>query len=238
MKFGTDINLVQLRSSKDQIFELNFGGVYNFGGLTASNLGLPSTFAGVAVPGVTAVQAYGLGLPAVFFQGIGRSNRPFDNKAFGFFVQDSWKVNSHLTLNYGVRYDVELTPIFEPASSYNKALEPALGVLEGIPRDKNNFSPRLALAWDPTGKGNTVIRAGYGIFFDHPLLAVAFNATTAEGALSTQLIAPPGAPTRASVVTDPTGALNASSVFQGVLNAIPSMGYLPDQQRFDSHLQN
>ncbi|MGA2631035.1 MAG: TonB-dependent receptor [Terriglobia bacterium] len=238
VKFGTDINLVQLRSSKDQIFELNFGGVYNFGGLTASNLGLPSTFAGVPVPGVTAVQAYGLGLPAVFFQGIGRSNRPFDNKAFGFFVQDSWKVNSHLTLNYGVRYDVELTPIFEPATSYNKILEPALGVLEGIPHDKNNFSPRFALAWDPTGKGNTVIRAGYGIFFDHPLLAVAFNATTAEGALSTQLIAPPGVPTRASVVTDPTGALNASSVFQGVLNAIPSMGYLSDQQRFNSHLQD
>ena len=236
VKFGADINLVQLRSDKDQIFELNFGGVYNFGGLTASNLGLPSTFAGVPVPGVTAVQAYGLGIPAVFFQGIGNSNRPFDNKAFGFFVQDSWKVHPRLTLNYGVRYDVELTPVFPPATSYNAALEPALGVLEGIPHDKNNWSPRLAIAWDPTGKGNTIIRAGYGIFFDHPLLAVAFNASTAEGALSTQLIAPPGLPTRASVVTNPTGALNASSVFQGVLNAIPPMGYLPDEQRFDSKL--
>ncbi|MBZ5543679.1 MAG: TonB-dependent receptor [Acidobacteriia bacterium] len=238
VKFGADVNLVQLRSDKAQIFELNFGGVYNFGSLTASNLGLPNSFAGVPLPGVTAVQAYGLGIPAVFFQGIGNSNRPFDNKAFGFFLQDSWKIHPRLTLNYGVRYDVELTPIFSPATSYNAALEPALGVMEGIPRDKNNWSPRLAIAWDPTGSGNTVIRAGYGIFFDHPLLGIAFNASTAEGALSTQLIAPPGLPTRASVLTDPTGALNASSIFQGVLNAIPSMGYLPDQQRFDPKLPN
>ncbi len=238
IKFGPDINLVQLRSSKSQIFELNFGGVYNFGSLSASNLGLPSTFNGVPVPGFTAVQSYGLGLPGVFFQGIGRSNRPLDNTALGFFVQDSWKVKSRLTLNYGVRYDVELTPIFKPATPLNAALEPALGVMEGIPRDKNNWSPRFGLSWDPTGSGKTVVRAGYGLFFDHPLLAVAFNSTTAEGALSTQLIAPPGAPTRASVLTNPTQALNAASVFQGVLDAIPSMGYLPDQQRFDPFLQN
>jgi hypothetical protein len=235
-KFGGDANLIQLRTDKEQMFELNFGGVYNFGGLTASNLGLPSSFAGVPVPGVTAAQAYGMGIPQVFFQGIGRSNRPLDNKTFAFFLQDSWKVHPRLTLNYGVRYDVELTPVFDPATPLNAALEPAVGVLEGIPRDKNNWSPRFALAWDPTGSGNTVIRAGYGIFFDHPLLAVAFNSTTAEGALSTQLIAPPGAATRTSVLVDPTGALNASSVFQGVLNAIPSMGYLPDEQRFDSKL--
>lgn len=237
-KFGGDANLIQLRTDKEQMFELNFGGVYNFGGLTASNLGLPSSFAGVPVPGVTAAQAYGLGIPQVYFQGIGRSNRPLDNKTFAFFVQDSWKVHPRLTLNYGVRYDVELTPIFDPATPLNAALEPAVGVLEGIPRDKNNWSPRFALAWDPTGSGNTVIRAGYGIFFDHPLLAVAFNSTTAEGALSTQLIAPPGAATRTSVLVNPTGALNAASVFQGVLNAIPSMGYLPDEQRFDSKLSD
>jgi hypothetical protein len=237
-KFGTDINLVQLDSKKDQIFELNFGGVYNFGGLTAGQLGLPSSFAGVPVPGITAVQAYGLGVPQVFFQGIGRSNRPFTNKAFAFFAQDSWRVNRHLTVNYGVRYDVELTPIFTPSTAINAALEPAVGVMEGIPRDKNNIGPRIGLALDPTGSGKTVIRAGYGLFYDHPLLAVAFNSTTAEGALSTQLIAPPGRATRTSVLVNPTGALNAASVFQGVLNAIPSMGYLPDEQRFDSKLED
>src|SRR6266498_4333270 len=115
-KVGGDINLIQLRSKKLQIFELDFGGVVNFGGLTAANLGLPGTFVGVPVPGVTAVQAYGLGLPQTFIQGIGRSNRPFSNKAFAFFIQDSWKVHPRLTLNYGVRYDLELTPIFPAAT--------------------------------------------------------------------------------------------------------------------------
>ncbi len=237
IKVGPDANLVQIRSTKDQIFELNFGGLYNFGGLGASTFGFPSTFAGVPVPGVTAAQAYGLGIPQVFIQGIGKSNKPFDNPAIAFFLQDSWKIHPRLTLNYGIRYDVELTETFKPATSLNAAAEPALGVLEGVPRDKNNWSPRFALAWDPTGSGKTVVRAGYGIFFDHPLLAVSFDSTTAEGALSSQLLSGGGTPSRASVATNPL-ALNGSSIFQGVLGAIPSMGYLPSQQRFNPKFPN
>jgi Carboxypeptidase regulatory-like domain/TonB dependent receptor-like, beta-barrel len=234
-KFGTDTNLIQIRSKKSQIFELNFGGIFDFGSLSPGDLSLPSTFAGVAVPGLTAVQAYGLGAPSVFIQGIGNSNRPFDNPTEGFFLQDSWKVTPRLTLNYGVRYDIEFTPTFKPATSLNAAAEPAMGVMEGIPRDTNNWAPRFALAWNPTGDGKTVIRAGYGIFYDHPLLAVAFNSTTADGALSSQLLSGGGTPTRASVATDPA-ALNAGSIFQGVLNGVPSMGYLADQQRFNATL--
>jgi hypothetical protein len=118
----------------------------------------------------------------------------------------------------------------------NATAERAMGVLEGIPRDTNNWSARLALAWDPTGSGNTVIRAGYGIFFDHPPLGVVFLSNAADGALSSQLLSGGGTATRAPVTTNPA-ALNASSIFQGVLNAVPSMGYLPDQQRFDCQLQ-
>ena len=238
IKFGPDVNLVQVRSKKQQIFELNFGSVYNFGSLSASDVGLPNTFAGVPLPGMTAVQSYGLGLPEVFIQGIGNSNKPFDNTAVAFFVQDSWKNHPRVTLNYGVRYDVELTPVFTPATSLNVAAEKAFGVLQGIPRDTNNLAPRVALAWDPTGQGTTVIRAGAGLFYDHPLLAVAFDSNTADGAESSQLLAGGGVPTRASVLTNPTGALNAASIFQGVLNAIPSMGYLPSQQRFNPLFAN
>jgi hypothetical protein len=237
-KFGGDINWIELRSKKEQIFELNFGGVMNFGGLLPSDLSLPNSVGTTPVPGLTAVQAYGLGLPQVFIQGIGKSNRPFDNKAFAFFVQDSWKIHPRLTLNYGVRYDIELTPLFPAATDINKAAEAAFKVVEGIPHDTNNWAPRFAVAWDPRGNGRTVIRAGYGLFYDHPLLAVAFNSFTAEGALSTQLISGGGTPTRASVVTSPTAALNAASIFQGVLNAIPSMGYLPNEQRFDPKFPN
>ncbi|HEY7680901.1 MAG TPA: TonB-dependent receptor, partial [Terriglobia bacterium] len=169
LKFGGDINLIQLRSKKDQIFELNFGGLYNFGSVGSGPI--LSSILGAAITGTpdfTPVQAYGLGLPTVFIQGIGRSDVPFENKTFAFFGQDSWRVHPRFTVNYGVRYDVELTPVFSPSTPLNAAAEPALGILTGIPRDKNNWSPRFGFAWDPWGNSNTVVRGGYGVFFDHP----------------------------------------------------------------------
>ena len=232
-KFGGDINWIQLRSSKTQIFELNFGGLFNFGGLTPSNLGLPTSVGGVATPGFSGVQAYGLGIPQSFIQGIGTSARPFSNKAFAVFAQDSWKVHPRLTLNYGVRYDFELTPLFPAATAINTAAEAAFGVVEGIPRDKNNVAPRFALAWDMRGNQKTLLRAGYGIFYDHPLLAIAFNSFTAEGAKSVQLISGGGTPTRARFPDNPT-ALNGATLFQGVLNdPLGLTAYLANQQRFD-----
>ncbi|HEX9759292.1 MAG TPA: TonB-dependent receptor, partial [Candidatus Acidoferrales bacterium] len=237
-KFGADFNYIQLRSKKEQIFELNFGGLFNFGGLGATSIGLPSAVGGVPTPGVTAVQAYGLGAPQVFIQGIGNSNRPFENTAMGFFIQDSWRIHRRFTLNYGVRYDAELTPLFAAATPINATAESALDLVEGIPRDYNNFAPRVAIAWDPIGDGKTVVRAGWGLFFDHPLLAIAFNSVTSEGALSTQLLSGGGAATRTPVAVNPTGALNAGSIFQGVLNTtgLPTLGYLPNEQRFDPKL--
>ena len=247
-KFGGDFNLIQLRSAKAQIFELDFGGVVNFGGISASTFS--SAFAGL--PGATGLQAYGLGIPTTYIQGIGNSNQPFDNLPIGFFAQDSWRINRKLTLNYGVRYDVEITPLFAPATSVNAAAEKALGVVEGIPRDYNNFAPRLGLAWDPTGSGKTSIRLGYGLFYDHPLLAVAFNSVTADGGRSVQLLSAGGTPSACGLVTpdcalaggpgtDSPANLNGSSIFQGVLNISSadavfsplSLAYLPGQQRFD-----
>jgi hypothetical protein len=247
-KFGADVNIIQLRSAKEQIFELDFGGVVNFGGLSASTFGFPDS-----LPGATGLQVYGLGIPTTYIQGIGNSNQPFDNLPFAFFAQDSWRVNRKLTLNFGVRYDVEISPLFAPATAVNDAAEKALGVREGIPRDYNNFAPRFGLAWDPTGSGKTVIRAGYGLFYDHPLLAVAFNSVTADGGRSVQLLSAGGTPSACGLLPSPAPAvcgggldspanLNGSSIFQGVLNAdsiypaFPTsltLGYKPGEQRFD-----
>jgi len=238
-KFGGDYNLIQLRSSKAQIFELDFGGDVNFGPLAPF---------GSSLPGTSGVQSYGLGIPITYIQGIGNSKQPFDNIPMGFFAQDNWKLTRKVTLNFGVRYDVEISPLFSPATAVNAAAEKALGVVEGIPRDYNNVAPRFGLAWDPAGNGKTVIRAGFGMFYDHPLLATAFDSVTADGGRSVQLLsaggratacglvpaaaAPPGYPTCGGGADIPTN-LNGSSIFQGVLNALPSMFYLSDQQRFD-----
>ncbi len=244
-KLGVDANLIQLRSAKQQIFELDFGGVVDFGGLPVSSLSagaIPDVVPGLglALPGATALQAYGFGIPQTYIQGIGQSNEPFDNIPFGFFAQDTWRITHNLTLNYGVRYDVEISPLFAPATPLNAAAEKSLGVVEGIPRDYNNVAPRFGFAWDPKGDGKTVIRGGYGIFYDHPLLAIAFDAVTADGGRSVQLLSPGGTPTACGLVTAACGSgldsptnLNGSSIFQGVLNALPSMYYQSSQQRFN-----
>ena len=249
-KVGGDFNLVQLRSSKQQIFELDYGGDVNFGGLAVSNFGLPNSVTlpgGQAVQlfGATGLQAYGLGIPTTYIQGIGQSNQPFDNIPIAFFAQDSWRATRKLTFNYGLRYDVEITPLFAPATAVNAAAEKALGVVEGIPRDYHNVAPRFGIAWDPKGDGKTVVRAGYGLFYDHPLLAIAFDAATADGGRSVQLISAGGTASACGLVTAACGGgldsptnLNGSSIFQGVLNALPSMGYLSSQQRFDPFAPN
>jgi hypothetical protein len=254
-KTGGDINVIQLRSKKRQIFQLDFGGDVNFGGFLASTFGFPAS---LNLPGTTGLQSYGLGIPISYIQGIGSSNEPFDNLPFGFFWQDNWRVTRRLTFNYGVRYDVEITPLFAPLAGINGAAEKALNVTEGIPRDYNNVAPRFGLAWDPAGNGKTVIRAGYGIFYDHPLLATAFDSATADGGRSTQLLStggtasacglfplPSGSPTPPGYCgngLDSPGNLNGSSIFQGALNAnsiyiaLPkslTLGYVPGQQRFD-----
>jgi len=227
LKFGVDFNFIQLQSPSSQIFTLNYGGVYDFGSVSIA----------AGAPSLTPVQAYGFGTPTIFFQGIGQSDSPFSNKLLGVFAQDSWKINGRLTLNYGVRYDVGWQPTFAAATASNAAAEKAFGVQEGVPIDSNNVSPRIGIAWDPWGNGKTVIRAGYGFFYDNPALALTFLATAEDGARSALLQFPGGAP---------DGSLNAASIFQGILNvpdmgcstATPNMCYQANQQRFNAFQPN
>ena len=214
-KFGGDIAFIRI---PEAIFELNFAGLFNFGGLSASTLN--PAFAGL--PDFQPVQQYGLGFPANFIQGFGNPVSAISNKPMAFFAQDSWKVRPNLTINYGVRYDYELTeqiptlPLRDPLSGINlsaadiQAAQDAMGVQQGFPRDKNNWAPRLALAWDPWSDGRTSIRAAFGIFYDHPLLAIAFNSDIADAVQQQQGILTPGSPAQ-------TALLNAVQVFQGTV---------------------
>ena len=214
-KFGGDYASIRI---PEAIFELNFAGLFNFGGLSAATLN--PAFAGA--PDFTPVQQYGLGFPANFIQGFGNPVSSIGNKPMAFFAQDSWKVRRNLTLNYGIRYDYELTeqiptlPLRDPLSGITLsaadvlAAQDAMGVQQGFPRDKNNWAPRLAVAWDPWGDGKTSIRAAFGMFYDHPLLAIAFNSDIADAVQQQQGILTPGSPAQ-------TALLNAVQVFQGTV---------------------
>jgi hypothetical protein len=261
-KFGGDVNFVNISAR----FDLNFPGLFNFGSTAGSTIrsflpAIPACNvtplpAFCTPPDVTPVQSYGLGVPGVFIEGFGNPNSSIKNRPIAFFAQDSWKIRPNLTLNYGIRYDVELTETIptigftdpltgialSPADLQNA--QDAVGVQQGFPRDKNNFAPRFGLAWDVSGDGKTVVRAAYGLFYDHPLLAVAFNSDIADAAQQQQYTnVLPGSPA-------PNQLLNLLQIFQGTVcsaasaNALCPAGfttpgvaassqYLPGRVRFN-----
>src|SRR6185369_11257258 len=75
-----------------------------------------------SAPALTPVQSYGMGIPGVFIQGFGNPISSIKNRPLAFFAQDSWKIRPNLTVNYGVRYDYEITeqistlPLTDPLS--------------------------------------------------------------------------------------------------------------------------
>jgi hypothetical protein len=237
-KFGADFNYLPISAT----FTVNYGGVYDFGSFSLTPFGFPKSF-----PGLSAVQAYGAGLPGDFIQGLGSPKDSFSNKPLGLFWQDSWRIRPNVTLNYGVRYDVEIPPKFKPPTALAQAGYNFLGLQKGIQTDKNNIQPRVGVAWDPKGDGKTVVRASYGLFYDHPLLGLYFLGDASDGSTSGQLAfggtglcSGPGRP----------GNLNGITIFQGLPINVASpanpcaatlnpataaaLGYLPNQQQFQA----
>ena len=251
-KFGADFNYLPLSA----IFTVNYGGVYDIGSIGEPEVAAfgfvnpdPSTLPNF--PGLSPIQAYGAGLPGDFIQGVGNPKDSFNNIPIGVFWQDSWRATSRLTVNFGVRYDLEIAPKFKPPAGIAQQAYDILGLQKGIQTDKNNVQPRLGIAWDPKGDGKTVLRASYGMFYDHPLLALYFLGDASDGSTSGQL----GLPgtglcnnPNAGVGQGNPGNLNAIPIFQGlpindtnlanpcIVSTNPAvaglLGYNPDQQRF------
>ena len=76
----------------------------------------------------------------------------------GLFAQDKWRMNAKLTLSLGLRYDLESVRIPELQNPFFSLSTP--------PTDANNLQPRIGFSYDVTGDGKSVVRGGYGLFFD------------------------------------------------------------------------
>jgi outer membrane receptor protein involved in Fe transport len=163
VKFGVDYH----RTTVQQYFDKYFRGRLKFtgGGFSPTSGNLEDFLAGDVGGG---------------FQYFGDSTRHTFEHSFGFYVQDSYRITPRLTFNYGLRWDYfgvvgEKNNLLSNITSMAPATgtgtftltqvgQPGLSSLYNP--DKKDFAPRVSLAWDATGKGKTVIRAGYGIFFD------------------------------------------------------------------------
>src|SRR6266481_5868654 len=96
---------------------------------------------------------------------VGNQERFVTVNSFNFFGQDAWKFSNKLTLTGGLRYEY-----FGPIHSTNGTLAgfiPGKGVAVGqiYPPDKNDFAPRIGFAYQPTAKGDLVVRGGVGVFY-------------------------------------------------------------------------
>jgi hypothetical protein len=160
LKFGGEF----LRHREDGFSGYPTRGSYTFNGQFTSQIGSPSSTA--ALPDFalgTASAITRAELPGTF------GLRKWDASGF---AQDSWRVTNSLTLNLGLRYDLDDpgSEVHNRQSNFDVATGQLvlIGQVSGLPNtlryaDKNNFGPRVGVAWELNSK--TVMRAGFGISY-------------------------------------------------------------------------
>jgi hypothetical protein len=169
LKFGVEMNLVPTTSTINQ----SFNGLFEFLQDRPVDPNDPAT------------------LPFRFTEGIelrgelAAMNRDVD--IYSTFVNDQWRPASNLTINLGLRYDWQFwkkdlngqdIPSDIPIEEF--WVRHVTGDLKGqnfkaAPNDLNNFAPRIGATWNPGDGGRTVVRAGYGMYYDQ------INTTTMRG---------------------------------------------------------
>ena len=147
---------------------------------------------------------------AGYTQTFGNTVVPQTNPNVGFYVQDEWKVRPSLTLNAGLRYDLQF--------------------LDSISTDTNNVSPRAGFAWTPFASRRTVVRGGFGLFYDRVPLRALANALLSSGNTTSLTDT-----SQVSISLSP--AQTGAPVFPNVLASLPA-GVLVNFTTMDPRIAN
>jgi hypothetical protein len=174
--FGGEFRKVQINTKTDQ----NARGTYSFSGLTTS--GFDASGQPIANTGFDLAD-FLLSSPQSASIRYGSTSNYFRGSVYSGYLQDDWKALSNLTINTGLRYEY-FTPLREkydrlanldvapgftgvavvtPGTTGPYSGEFPLGLINP---DKNNFSPRIGIAWRPFPKKQFLIRSGYGIYYN------------------------------------------------------------------------
>jgi hypothetical protein len=119
-----------------------------------------------------------------YLQSFGQSTTTFTVPTYSAFAQDQYRVTDHLTLNYGVRYDLQVLP--KPPTC-----NPGFELTCHIPYSKNDFAPRVGFAYSLGQKNTTVVRGAFGLFYAMTDLLDVSEGLTSNG-INRQFLFVPG----------------------------------------------
>lgn len=206
-KFGADV--IRFHDLNDNLFQES--GAYSYSNRVDYVSDYAAAVNNFAQPACTAAGGAHVACYSSYNQGFGPTAFEFTTWDYGFFFQDDWRIKPRLTLNLGLRWDYEKIPGPQIPNA-------ALPATSQFPRDKNNFGPRVGVAWDITGRSKSVLRGGYGIYYGRIINSTISNAITNTGVTTGQLqfqfvpttAAAPLYPT--IVATSPPPTVNAPDV--------------------------